>query len=136
MALAVLITGSITYAGLWLGAECVGLWVLRGWVEGTFRFHVAGVDSWFGSSCAQLVVYGLALGAPFPLLRQPGILGPALYLPCAAYSLAINPVMVLIGRYLDVGRQIQVRARRGTAQFRALSLRREKELHTRAYASL
>ena len=87
------------------------LWVLRGWLEGTFRFHVAGMDSIFASICANVVAYGLVLGAPFPLLRQPGFLGPTLYLPCVVYSLAVNPIMVLVGLSLDGGRHIQVRGK-------------------------
>ena len=99
---------SAGHAVVWLGVECMVLWILRCCVEGTFRFHVAGMDSVLGSACAQVVAYGLSLGAPFPLLRQPGYLGPSLYLPWMFYSLVANPVMIAVGLRLDSGGRIEV----------------------------
>ena len=65
------------------------------------------MDSIISSSVSHAVIYGCSLGAPLPFARFPGYLGPFLYTRWALYSLAVNPLMVLVGFHYDVAHGIQ-----------------------------
>ena len=107
------------------------LTALRAGSEGTFRFHIAGTDTFLGSLIMDIVLYVLSIGAPSFVLRFPGesgldmrilqdltltnktiswlagYLGPSVYLPWCLYQLAVNPIMIAVGFQLD-GRKEQV----------------------------
>mmetsp|Transcript_99194 Transcript_99194/g.283738 ORF Transcript_99194/g.283738 Transcript_99194/m.283738 type:complete len:525 (+) Transcript_99194:697-2271(+) len=94
-------------AASWLLVEFVMLTALRAGSEGTFRFQIAGADTFLGSLIIDIVLYVLSIGAPFFLLRFPGYLGPSIYLLWCLYQLAVNPIMIAVGLQLD-GRKEQV----------------------------
>ena len=56
----------------WLLVEFVVLTALRAGSDGTFRFHIAGVDTILGSLITDIVLYVLSIGAPSFILRFPG----------------------------------------------------------------
>ena len=56
----------------WLLVEFVVLMALRAGSEGTFRFHIAGADTFLGSLIIDIVFYVLSIGAPCFILRFPG----------------------------------------------------------------
>ena len=59
-------------AASWLLVEFVVLTALRARSEGTFRFHMVGIDTVLGSLVVSIVFYMLSIGAPFLVLRFPG----------------------------------------------------------------
>ena len=56
----------------WLLVEFVVLMALRAGSDGTFRFHMAGIDTVLGSLIINIVLYMLSIGAPLFVLRFPG----------------------------------------------------------------
>ena len=56
----------------WLLVDCVVLTALRAGSEGTFRYHIAGADTFLGSLIIDIMFYVLSIGAPFLVLRFPG----------------------------------------------------------------
>ena len=56
----------------WLLVEFVLLTALRAGSEGTFRFHIGGIDTVLGSLIIDIVFYVLSIGAPSFILRFPG----------------------------------------------------------------
>ena len=56
----------------WLLVEFVVLTALRAGSEGTFRFHMAGIDNVLGSLVIDIILYMLSIGAPTFMLRFPG----------------------------------------------------------------
>ena len=119
LALSVLSTGSAAHAAVWLGGRAPVLWMLllcRGHVPLSRCRHGLGDGERLRSGRRVRFVFG----RPFPLLRQPGFMGPSLYLPWMFYSLLVNPVMIAVGLRLDSGGRIEV-SWKGTrrARFRA-----------------
>ena len=66
------------------------------------------MDSIIFSSMCHAGMYTSSLGAHVPFARFPGYFGPFLYTRWALYSLAANPLMVLVGFHFDDARGIQV----------------------------
>ena len=60
----------------WLLVDFVMLTALRAGSEGTFRFHIAGADTFLGSLIIDIVLYMSSIGAPSFILRFPGESGP------------------------------------------------------------
>ena len=49
----------------------------------------------------HLIFYLSSLAAPFPLLRFPNYLGPALYCASMCYQLLVSPLMLFVALSLD-----------------------------------
>ena len=49
----------------------------------------------------HVIFYLSSLAAPFPLLRFPGYLGPALYCASMCYQLLVSPLMLFVALSLD-----------------------------------
>jgi len=79
----------------WLLVEFVVLTALRAGSDGTFRFHIAGVDTILGSLIIDIVLYMLSIGAPFFVLRFPGESGLDM-------RILQDLIMHLTKRYLDL----------------------------------
>jgi hypothetical protein len=92
-------SGAMTLA--WLALECAVLCGLRWAVEGSWRFHVRGLDGAIPSCVVHVMLYAASLAAPFPLLRFPGYLGPLLYCGTVCYQLAVSPLMLLVALCFD-----------------------------------
>ena len=103
VAIATLATTSATAAGSWLVAECVVLFLLRYAVEGSWRFHLHGLDTAVPSVLAHLAHYLGSVAAPFPLFRFPGYLGPSLYCTSVCYQTIASTLMLLLAFRLDGG---------------------------------
>ena len=103
VAIATLATTSATFAGSWLVVECVVLLLLRNAVEGSWRFHLHGLDAVVPSVIAHLILYLGSIAAPFPFFRFPGYLGPYLYCASVCYQTIASPLVVLVAFCLDGG---------------------------------
>ena len=53
------------------------------------------------SVLVHIMLYLGSLAAPFPLLRFPGFLGPAIYAGSACYQMAVSPLMLAVALSLD-----------------------------------
>jgi len=98
IAMAVLASASLVVVVAWCAAEFGVFFALRYVAEeGKWRYHAAGLDTLVPSIVGQTVFYLSMLAAPFPLFRSPNCVGPTLWFGCVAYSLLVNPIMVLVG---------------------------------------
>jgi len=103
VAIATLATASGSVAAGWLATECVLLLVLRQVVEGSWRFHMRGLDAAVPSALMHLMLYIVSIAAPFPLLRFPGYLGPSLYCASVCYQTIASPLMLLVAFSMEGG---------------------------------
>jgi len=103
VAIATLATASGSVAAVWLATECVVLLVLRQVVEGSWRFHMRGLDAAVPSALMHLMLYIVSVAAPFPLLRFPGYLGPSLYCASVCYQTIASPLMLLAAFSMEGG---------------------------------
>ena len=103
VAIATLATTSATAAGSWLVTECAVLLLLRYVVEGSWRFHVHGLDAAVPSVLTHVGFYLGSVAAPFPFFRFPGYLGPSLYCASVCYQTIASPLMLLVAFRLDGG---------------------------------
>lgn len=103
LAIATLATASGVVAAGWLMVECLVLLVLRQSIEGSWRFHMWGLDGAFPSLLMHVIIYLGSVAAPFPFLRVAGFLGPALYSPAVCYQVLVSPVMLLVAFSMEGG---------------------------------
>jgi len=98
IAIAVFARASFVVVVAWCTVEFWVLFALRYVAEeGKWRFHTAGLDTLVPSFFSQILFYLNMLAAPFPFLRSPNYVGPTLWFGWVAYSLLVNPIMVLLG---------------------------------------
>jgi hypothetical protein len=103
VAIATLATASGSVAAGWLATECAVLLVLRQVVEGSWRFHLHGLDAALPSALMHLMFYIGSVAAPFPFLRFPGYLGPSLYCASVCYQTIASPLMLLVAFSMEGG---------------------------------
>ena len=103
VAIATLATASSSVAAGWLATECLVLLVLRQVVEGSWRFHLRGLDAALPSALVHLMFYIVSVAAPFPVLRFPGYLGPSLYCASVCYQTIASPLMLLVAFSMEGG---------------------------------
>ena len=68
---------------------------------GSWRMHIQGLDAALPSVLVHMMIYLSSLAAPFPLLRFPNYLGPALYCASMCYQLLVSPLMLFVALSLD-----------------------------------
>ena len=100
--LGVLLSASPILTVAWLCAECAALLGLRMLTQdGQWRFSASGSDGVVMSLVTHFCDYASMLAAPMPLTRHPAWLGLRAWSIGVAYSLAINPVIMLVGFRID-----------------------------------
>ena len=105
--LAVLFTASATVGTAWLVSEWLVLLALR-MAADDWRGHLQAVDSVVPSLLIHTWEWIMVTAVPAPMVREPALLGPALYAAGVAYSLSVNFAQVAVAFHIDDGEVARV----------------------------